>query len=151
LRVDLQHLIEQRGQYAERFQTDERINRKAHVGRACGAVEHPGWNLKRPPDIRAVQCAAENAARLIDRAVNENVVPEPGMKSIHKLPADRPVGVPKPCCTIIDARILRSATRRQRNMRPISPQQAIGCATPTSSADRLLLHPRPRAYQTPGL
>ncbi len=27
-------------------------------------------------------------------------------------------------------------------MRPASPQQAIGCATPTSSADRLLLHSR---------
>jgi putative transposase len=24
--------------------------------------------------------------------------------------------------------------------------QAIGCATPTSSAERLLLHPRPRTY-----
>jgi hypothetical protein len=105
LRVDLQHLIEQRGQYAERFQTDERINRKAHVGRACGAVKHPGWNLKRPPDIRAVQCAAENAASLIDRAVNENVMPEPGMKPIQKLPADRPVGVPKPCCTTKSGRI----------------------------------------------
>jgi hypothetical protein len=114
LRVDLQHLIEQRGQYAERFQTDERINRKAHVGRACGAVEHPGWNLKRPPDIRAVQCAAENAARLIDRAVNENVVPEPGMKSIQKLPADRPVGVPKPCCIIQFDRTQPSAIARRR-------------------------------------
>jgi hypothetical protein len=36
-------------------------------------------------------------------------------------------------------------------MRPISPQQAIGCATLISSADRLLRQPRPRAYQTPGL
>jgi hypothetical protein len=36
-------------------------------------------------------------------------------------------------------------------MRPTSPQQAIGSATPTSSADRLLLRSRPRAYQTPGL
>ncbi len=28
---------------------------------------------------------------------------------------------------------------------PISPQHAIVCATPTSSADRMLLHPRPAA------
>ena len=33
----------------------------------------------------------------------------------------------------------------RRPMRPTFPQQAIGCATPTSSADRLLLHPRPTA------
>jgi hypothetical protein len=30
-------------------------------------------------------------------------------------------------------------------MRPTFPQHAIGCATPTSSADRTLLHPRPTA------
>jgi len=41
--------------------------------------------------------------------------------------------------------------RRRSNMRPTSPQQAIGSATPTSSADHLLQHSRPRAYQTPGL
>ena len=34
---------------------------------------------------------------------------------------------------------------RQRTMPPISPQHAIVCATPTSSADRMLLHPRPTA------
>ena len=49
------------------------------------------------------------------------------------------------------ARILPSDMRRPWNMRPTSPQQAIGSATPTSSADHLLLHPRPRAYQTPQL
>jgi hypothetical protein len=49
------------------------------------------------------------------------------------------------------ARTLPSAMRRWRTMQPRSPQQAIGCATPTSSADRLLLTPRPRAYQPPGL
>jgi hypothetical protein len=30
-------------------------------------------------------------------------------------------------------------------MPPISPQHAIVCATPISSADRMLLHPRPKA------
>jgi hypothetical protein len=30
-------------------------------------------------------------------------------------------------------------------MAPISPQHATGCATPTSSADRMLFHPRPTA------
>jgi putative transposase len=34
------------------------------------------------------------------------------------------------------------------NHRP--PHSSLGCATPTSSADRLLLHPRSLAYQTPG-
>jgi hypothetical protein len=32
-----------------------------------------------------------------------------------------------------------------RLMPPISPQYAIGCATRTSSADRMWLHPRPTA------
>ena len=36
----------------------------------------------------------------------------------------------------------RSDTSRRRLMPPTSPQRAIGCATPTSSADRTLLHPR---------
>ena len=39
----------------------------------------------------------------------------------------------------------RWATSRRRLMPPISPQPAIVCATPTSSADRMLLHPRPTA------
>lgn len=34
---------------------------------------------------------------------------------------------------------------------PTSPQRTIGCATPTSSADRPLLHPRHLAYKTPSL
>jgi hypothetical protein len=34
---------------------------------------------------------------------------------------------------------------------PLSPQRAIGCATPTSSADRPLLHPRRKAYKAPRL
>ena len=41
-----------------------------------------------------------------------------------------------------NARTPRLATRRRRPMPPTSPQRAIGCATPTSSADRPLLHPR---------
>ena len=36
-------------------------------------------------------------------------------------------------------------------MPPISPQHAIGCATPTSSTDRMLLHPRPTAQNLPRL
>ena len=43
------------------------------------------------------------------------------------------------------ARIRLWAISRQRTMPPISPQHAIVCATPTSSADRMLLHPRPTA------
>jgi putative transposase len=38
-----------------------------------------------------------------------------------------------------------------RSMPPISPQQTIGCATPTSSADRLLLPLRREAYCPPRL
>jgi hypothetical protein len=63
--------------------------------------------------------------------MDENFAPEPRMKPIENLLAGSPVGVLKPRSTIIDARILRSATRRRRNMPPISSQQAIGCATPT--------------------
>jgi putative transposase len=42
-------------------------------------------------------------------------------------------------------RTRRWATSRRRLMPPISPHRAIGCATPTSLADRTLLHPRPTA------
>jgi putative transposase len=42
-------------------------------------------------------------------------------------------------------RTRRWATSRRRLMPPISPQRAIGCATPTSLADRTLLHPRTTA------
>jgi putative transposase len=45
----------------------------------------------------------------------------------------------------------RSTTRRLRPMPPTSPQQTIGRATPTSSADRPLLHPRQSAYNQTGL
>ena len=44
-----------------------------------------------------------------------------------------------------DGRIPRWATSRRQLMPPISPQHPIVCATPTSSADRLLLLPRPTA------
>ena len=49
------------------------------------------------------------------------------------------------------ARILRCNTSRLRPTPPHSPQRALGCATPTSSADRPLLHPRQVAYKTPRL
>jgi hypothetical protein len=39
----------------------------------------------------------------------------------------------------------------QRLTPPHSPQRAIGYATPTSSADRPLLHPRRKAYKRPRL
>ena len=42
-------------------------------------------------------------------------------------------------------RTRRWATSRRRLTPPISPQRAIGCATPTSLADRASLHPRPTA------
>jgi hypothetical protein len=41
-------LVEQRGQCAERFEIDERVDRKAHLGHAYGAIEHPDRNLQRP-------------------------------------------------------------------------------------------------------
>jgi putative transposase len=50
-----------------------------------------------------------------------------------------------PTTTTARARIRRWATSRLRPMPPNSPQRAIGCATPTSSADRPLLKPRPTA------
>ena len=53
--------------------------------------------------------------------------------------------------TTSDGRIPRWATSRRRLMPPISPQHAIVCATPTSSADRLVLLPRPTAQTMPGL
>ena len=47
--------------------------------------------------------------------------------------------------TTADARIPRWAISPLRPMPPTSPQRAIGCATPTSSADRTLLTPRQTA------
>ena len=47
--------------------------------------------------------------------------------------------------TTSDGRTRRWAISHRWPMPPISPQHAIVCATPTSSADRMLLHPRPTA------
>ena len=47
--------------------------------------------------------------------------------------------------TISDGGTRRWAISHRRPMPPISPQHAIVCATATSSADRILLHPRPTA------
>jgi hypothetical protein len=49
------------------------------------------------------------------------------------------------------ARIRRSPIKHRRPTPPISPQHAIGCATPTSSADRMLLILRLKAQQLPRL
>ncbi|CAM5771863.1 hypothetical protein LMIY3S_03651 [Labrys miyagiensis] len=50
--------------------------------------------------------------------------------------------------TISSALIPRWDTSHRLPSRPISPQQGIGCATPTSSADPLLLAPRLMAQIT---
>ena len=63
----------------------------------------------------------------------------------EQLPRHGPVGVLKSCCTISAAHIRPWAIEPRPPMRPTFPQHAIGCATPTSSADRTLLHPRPTA------
>lgn len=47
-----------------------------------------------------------------------------------------------PTTTTTGVRTRRWAISPRRPMPPTSPQHAIGCATPTSSADRMLLHPR---------
>jgi putative transposase len=61
--------------------------------------------------------------------------------SITPEPASR-IG---PMTTTTGVRTRRWAISPRRLMPPISPQRAIGCATPTSSADRTLLHPRQTA------
>jgi putative transposase len=48
--------------------------------------------------------------------------------------------------TISAGRTRRWATAPRRPTQLTFPQHAIGCASPTSSADRILLHPRPTAY-----
>src|ERR1700678_1468680 len=45
-----------------------------------------------------------------------------------------------------EPRTPRLKTRRPRPTPPHSPQRTIGCATPTSSANRPLLRPRRMAY-----
>ncbi|MGY4167789.1 transposase InsO family protein [Bradyrhizobium sp. USDA 4529] len=47
--------------------------------------------------------------------------------------------------------IPRCNTSRPRPTPPLSPQRTLGCATPTSSADRPLLPPRRKAYNPPRL
>jgi hypothetical protein len=143
-RIDPQHLIEQRGHCAERFQTDERVSQKAHVGRACGPVEHPGLNLERPRTLRAVQCATEDAASLVGRAVNENIVPKPGMELVEKLSAHRPVGVLKPCCTTPRGHTDPWATSRQRRRpsccQPLHAYAAHRPAEPLATSGRVLTY-----------
>ena len=53
--------------------------------------------------------------------------------------------------TMASAHTPRCNTRHPRPTPPHSPQRTIGCATPTSSADRPLLHPRRKAYKAPRL
>src|SRR4051812_27305958 len=111
--------------------------------RASRAIEHPGRNLKPPSRIGAAQRAAENnIIRLGDRLVDEDRQTKPWMPPIQELAKTGPVGVIKLGCTTTGARTRRWAISPRRPMPPISPQRAIGCAPPTSSADRTLLPPR---------
>ena len=118
---------------------------KLHL-RACCPVEHPCWNLQPTICLRSIQRAAEgDIASLVDGPMNANSATKPRMISIKNLAKNGPVGVLKPCCTTTGVRTRRWAISPRRLMPPISPQRAIGCATPTSSADRTLLHPRQTA------
>jgi len=53
--------------------------------------------------------------------------------------------------TIGGGHIRRWATSHRRPTPPISPHHATGCATPTSSAARMMLHPRRTALNRPRL
>src|SRR5215831_11792957 len=96
-------MVEQRGQRIKRLQAYKRIGREVSVGCARGAIEHPCRNLQPPLDLRAVQSAAQGyAGSLFDHLVNKDVAPAPRMKPIQNVPANGPVGVPKPPCTTQD-------------------------------------------------
>ena len=84
---------------------NKRIGREVSVGCARGAIEHPCRNLQPPLDLRAVQSAAQGyVGSLFDHLVNKDVAPAPRMKPIQNVPANGPVGVPKPPCTMRFAR-----------------------------------------------
>jgi hypothetical protein len=62
-----------------------------------------------PLDLRSVESATKNrrSRRFVHYLVDDDVAPEPGMKSIQNFSANNPVGVLKLSCTIIAARIRR--------------------------------------------
>ena len=93
--------------------------------------------------MAAVHRAAEiHAVALRHDAMNPDHTAKPRMMPIENFQELGPVGVLKPYCTISVDRIQRCAISRPRPTPPTSPQHASGCATQTSFADRMLLHPR---------
>jgi hypothetical protein len=60
-----------------------------------------------PLDLRSVESATKNrrSRRFVHHLVDDDVAPEPGMKSIQNFSANNPVGVLKLSCTTGDDRI----------------------------------------------
>jgi hypothetical protein len=97
----------------KRTKTDERDRLERRV-RASRSIKHPGRNLQPAIGVRAIQCAPENrAAGFVDYRMDENVTTEPSVKTVQNLSPNGPVGVLKPCCTIIAGFTRRSAINRQ--------------------------------------
>jgi hypothetical protein len=89
----------------ERFRRIKDYN-KRKIRTVFGCVE-----VRNPRILNCQRCVPYFRAA---SAVLRDFCPDRGMKSIQKLPADRPVGVPKPCRTIQSDRTQPSAIVRRR-------------------------------------
>ncbi len=118
--------------------------------RAGRGIEHPGRNLQSPSGCLARQAATENRrTMLLKHIMDINSATGPRMPRIENLPILGPVGVPSSRCT---TRCGPTRSTTASLSRPcVSDPRAIGCATPTSSADRPLPSRRRRRYVQPGL
>src|SRR6266850_325948 len=74
-----------------------------------GAIEHPCWDLQPSIRFRSIQRAAENnAMRLVDRRVHDDLSARPRMMRIENLAKNGLVGVLKPRCTMPSGHTPRS-------------------------------------------
>ncbi len=104
----LQRQTEQRRERRKCLDADIGLSCQKPGVRACRPVEHPCRHFKPPICLRLFQRAAEDdKTTLVDCPMNANSATKPRMMPIKNLAKNGPVGVLKPRCTIIAARIRR--------------------------------------------
>jgi hypothetical protein len=109
----LQHVPQQRAKRYQHRHVGMSIGRQTNFG-ACRPIKHPRRNLQPTVRIGTGDIAPEHhAIRLVDRRMNRDPKPRPGMKAVEQLPKLSPVGVLKPCCTMRCGRIRAWGISRQ--------------------------------------
>ena len=134
---ELTALIKRRQARHDRVRQWDRVHLERHVRLGAGQHGRLAFHCARKADAEWLLREFQRAhAR---RASQREPVPRP------RSGPDQQRSRTGSTITTSDGRTRRWAISHRWPMPPISPQHAIGCATPTSSADRMLLHPRPTA------